>query len=660
MKKLLSILVCVMIAMSSFGFVGCNREEGSLKGGKADVTYTISVEDAVNGSLTADKNKVIVGESVTFTFAPENGYVLEGLYLNGSKVAVVDNTYTVKFVLRNYTAKAVYAVEDVVVSFDGEGTSGFGDKIVAFGDAYGELPSPLAQGKTFVRWVDEDGNTVTAIDKVSALDGTTTLTAEYTNTPEALKEMHTPFAITTTYYNDEATEYGVVWHTRQEPIAPRLLIVEGDGSTGFENARAITGENFKWSTTDYGFEWLHRLVIDDLKFDTTYSVKMGDYCVDAWSKVYTFTTRKEVVDSAKFLFLTDSQENQHTASQNGKDTYSSQTILNAMNKHEGDFDFIAHGGDIVNDGGYPCRWDEMLDSYEDTLFEYPFQVTGGNHAEPSSYNKVDNPHSANKLFNYDEQETDPAKAARGPLYSFNYGPIHFVSLRSNDGLSNGYRMEQTQIDWFIQDVTEARQNPNIKWVIVQMHQGPIIPSFSSLNSNAFTSIFGPQLMPVIDQLDIDLLLYGHNHYIDSTYPLVWDNSITEVGVDNLKMSAVTKNIEKVTYDGDTVDKFVYANGTTDRGTVFHQTGACGNQVTGTVYKWSELAQNLAKLPNYRMLLSCGAAASPIGKEIQMYSYIEVTATTLVLRTYGVRVDDQLKGSISNDHNYYLDGFMLTK
>ena len=166
-------------------------------------------------------------------------------------------------------------------------------------------------------------------------------------------------------------------------------------------------------------------------------------------------------------------------------------------------------------------------------------------------------------------------------------------------------------------------------------------------------------MPVIDQLDIDVLLYGHNHYLDSSYPIVWDDSITEVGIDNLKVKAVTKNIEKVTIDGDVVDKFVFANGTTDRGTVFHQTGTCGNQLS-TTFNYANLEADLAKYPLYRSLLAGDSSASINGKGLQMYSYIEVDGDSLVLKTYGVHVGGQLKGSVSNDYNFYLDGFMLTK
>ena len=658
MKKLLSILVCIIIAMSSFAFIGCN-ESGSLLGEKPDVTYTISVDEPENGVLTASKSNVVVGESVTFTANANNGYVLEGLYLNGAKVDFTGNTYTVKNVLRNYTAKAVFAVDTVVVSFEGEGTSGFGDKTLGFGDAYGSLPTPLGLGKTFAYWANEKGEAVTDIDKVDAIDGREVLTAVFTDMPETLKAMHTPFSITTSYYDAAATKYGVTWHTRQEPIAPKLFVVEGDGSN-FDNAVVYNGEKMKWLTTDYGYEWIIHVVIENLKFNTTYSVKFGDYCVNAWSKVFTFTTREEYAEDVEFIYLTDTQENQHVAYQNGVDTYMSQVMMDAVASFP-NADFIAHGGDYVNDAQYPCRWEEMINSVDEYLFQYPTQIAAGNHADPTSYANLSNRHTVDVLFNVDSQMSDDA-SARGPVYSFDYGPMHFVVLASNDGLSNGYAYSQAQVAWFIEDMQKANANPDIKWTVVLVHQGPIIPSFSGLNSNAFTSVMGPQIIPIMDELDLDLVLYGHNHYIDSTYPLVWDDSITEVGVDKLKVKPATKTIEKVTFDGDKVDKFVYASAQDDRGTVFHQIGASGNQVTGTVYKWSELEANLAKLPNYRMLMSCASSATPVGKNLQMYAYVQVDQDSLVVRTYGVEVDAQIKDSTftAGKHRYYLDGFMLAK
>lgn len=660
MKKILSLLVCFVMVISLFPAVACSDGEGKLVDGKTDVKYAITVDDqTIGGEISSSASSVVVGESVTFTVSPQSGYVLADLILNGSAVAIDGSTYTVKHVLRNYTATAVFAQENVSVSFDGEGTSGFSGKVLKYGEKFGELPAPIAKGKTFVCWLDEAGNAVTENDEVCELDGSAILTAQFTDCEEKVKQMQKPFSITTAYYDQAATKYGVAWHTKEEPIAPRLLLVEGDGTSGFDQAKVYSGEKFKWLTTDYGYEWIVDVVVDELEFNTTYSVKFGDWCADSWSDVYTFTTREEYPENAKFIYIADSQENNHVVNQNGVDTYMSQTLKAAFTKFS-DVDFIAHGGDVVNDSAYPCRWEEMLGSVDEYLFNYPMMITMGNHEDATSYNNVSNQYGLNKIFNVNNALVDGNEKG-GLVYSFDYGPVHFVSLRTNDGFTNGYKLAQTQIDWLVSDVTAANENPNVKWVVVMMHQGPIIPTFTKLNSNSFTSEMGPQVIPVLDELDVDLVLYGHNHYLDSTYPLVWDESVV-AGVDKLKVKPATTSVDKTTYDGETVDKFVFDDGVTNRGTVFHQTGTCGNQ-TDSVYEYAKLSETLAANPNYRMLISgTEGKYSPTGKTIQMYSYVEISGNSLVLRTYGVNVNAQIKdttGSIA-DYTTYLDGFMLTK
>ena len=46
-------------------------------------TYQITVANCENGTLTADKESAIMGEVVTLTATPSEGYSLEGIYLNG-------------------------------------------------------------------------------------------------------------------------------------------------------------------------------------------------------------------------------------------------------------------------------------------------------------------------------------------------------------------------------------------------------------------------------------------------------------------------------------------------------------------------------------------------------------------------------------------------
>jgi hypothetical protein len=257
----------------------------------------------------------------------------------------------------------------------------------------------------------------------------------------------------------------------------------------------------------------------------------------------------------------------------------------------------------------------------------------------------------------------------GYYYSFDYGPMHFVSSLSNDIFYHyDGKYTKAQLDWLRKDMASARENPQIKWIVMMTHHGIVTPTFSKVTSGAFNPITYAQIMPILDEYDVELVLYGHNHYLDSTYPIVWTNEIEKTVfesyeyindyVDYYKVATATTTTKKTLHDGVEVDEFVYANGVTNKGTVMHQTACVGDQ-WNTTYKLSALETNLAKHPDYRMLLSGGRGAIEDGVGYSMYSYVEVSQDTLICRTYGVDVVAQYSApSLANGK--YLDGFLLRK
>jgi hypothetical protein len=161
---------------------------------------------------------------------------------------------------------------------------------------------------------------------------------------------------------------------------------------------------------------------------------------------------------------------------------------------------------------------------------------------------------------------------------------------------------------------------------------------------------------MLDNANVDLLLYGHGHYVDSTYPIVWDDTL-QMDDWGLKAKLVTSNVQKVSHDGVMVDQFVYSSGAIDYGTVLHQVGCAGSQTNNTMNTY-----NLADYPMYRALISGDYTSNVTGKTVSMYSYVEVTQNQLVCRTYGVDTAGQkgLTGTDILSAGYYLDGFMLTR
>jgi len=635
--------------VSSLSIFACDKGANAL--GKVNpIYYTVSVENTDGGTVTANKSNVELGESVSFSVSANDGYVLEGLYLNGGKADVVDNAFTVESVLRNYQVKGVFAKEQVEISFEGEGTSSFSNMLLNFGDTYSNLPTPIASGKHFLGWQNEDGVTITEFHKVDAIDGDLTLTAVYGDIDKSQSAKHIPFSITTSYYNQEATEYGVTWHTDARPVTPVILVVEGDTSD-FTNAKLYTTEVLRWKTTMEGDEYISSGVITDLKFDTTYSVKFGDYTMNAWSDVYTFTTRTEVVGDFGFVYVTDTQEHVHYDGE-----YSpAKNVFNDALARFPEAEFIAHGGDVVQNGTFPCAWEDMLLNFDETHFTYPIMPTTGNH-ERYVYGVSAEPNNMNVNYNIDYPGIELGdNLTSGVYYSFDYGNMHFVAISSNDIYRDGRDIDEIQLAWIKADVAKARQNPNVKWIIAMTHHA-IFPNLPYDVDQYYT----PQLMKLLDSLDIDLLLYGHAHALTASYPLVWDET-AEREINYTKVAKVTRTVEKVTFDGDEVDKFIYPENTTDYGTVLHQTGNAGSQ-TGVKYS----GYSLDEYTSWRAI--CGGKNNKYTDQVSstglaMYTYVDVTDDALVVRTYGVDFTAQkalAEGADVLSTGYYLDGYMISR
>lgn len=686
MKKLLKHLAICSICFSTVLSVGCadngvgtssspdnssveNDYGGATVGNLLNEMYTVTTSVTGGGKIEASASEVRFGGTVTFTFTAEEGYILAGVKINGNEVEIEGSAYSIAGAMRDYAVQADFVKANVTVSFKGEGVENIADIFVAYGKKIGELPTPeVPVGKRFVGWSNALGETITKDTVVKTTSAKLELTAVWEDI-EVDRTLYEPFSATTAYHDMSATNYGVVWHTKTTPANPVVLVSEGT-AVNAETARVINAQAELWFKEEY----VVQAVVDELKFDTTYTVRFGDASADVWSKEYTFTTREEVVESTEFFYLSDTQETariQDTVNLNNiaylGDTYASQLMREATARFP-DADFIAHGGDVVNWGAESIAWEEMLGSLDEYLFNLPMMPVSGNHEDPMHYGFGRNvPHVMDKMFNIDGVYDEHSSA--GIYYSFDYGPMHFVGLRSNDVYNDygaGY-ISEAQLAWLVNDLTEA--NKSGKWIVAMMHEGPVNPRFDgTTNSNTHTPTLAKQLMPVFDELNVDLLLFAHNHWMLNTYPLVWDETAEALPYTEATVRPSTTTVEKVLHDGVEVNKFVFEEGVTDRGTVYHQASTAGHQLRG-YFSYKNVPDLLDTLKIYQALASNAAGyldpatGADSSKAYPSYSYIEVSEDSLILRTYGVDV-----GSVVNEtdesklsqYSVYINGFMLSK
>ena len=101
-------------------------------------------------------------------------------------------------------------------------------------------------------------------------------------------------------------------------------------------------------------------------------------------------------------------------------------------------------------------------------------------------------------------------------YSFDDHNVHFIAMDSN----LPYTIDSPQYSFVKRDLISASQNPNIKWIIVYFHH----PMYTSPSKHPPDILLRNIYHPLFDQYGVDLVLQGHNHNYQRSYPLTYNNS----------------------------------------------------------------------------------------------------------------------------------------
>lgn len=74
-----------------------------------ELAKAITIAPSTNGTVTANKEKAAVGESVTFTISPAEGYHLESFKVNGAEVEVTGNSYVTNMTEAGLSIEATFS-----------------------------------------------------------------------------------------------------------------------------------------------------------------------------------------------------------------------------------------------------------------------------------------------------------------------------------------------------------------------------------------------------------------------------------------------------------------------------------------------------------------------------------------------------------------------
>ena len=306
---------------------------------------------------------------------------------------------------------------------------------------------------------------------------TTTTTTITTTRTSSVPPSQPPVSVHLSTEGDPSVTVSVVWKTGG---TTNSSIVEY--GTSAEYGSQAVGSSYTYSGSA---GVLHRVKIDGLTPGTTYHYRVGDP-VGGWSVDHTFQTAP--VDRRNFTFTAIADQG------TTKNSIKNVELASALKSS-----FTLPVGDLSYSTGSQGTWDKWFKIIEPIASNALYLPTIGNHEVDANV--------GGNLSLYLNQFVLPGNEQ---WYSFEWGNTHFVSLYVSP-YADG---KAAQYTWLAQDLEAASNNPRINWIIVYLHFPPYssgrYPNLLLLRSN---------LTPILDSYHVDLVLTGHDHNYQRTYPI---------------------------------------------------------------------------------------------------------------------------------------------
>lgn len=301
-----------------------------------------------------------------------------------------------------------------------------------------------------------------------------------------------------TVYKDGATGRGFSWSTDSNSVSDVQIVKTSQYDKNFSKAKTYSG-----STSKYLGRYIHHVAVTSLKAGTEYTYRVGDAKKDIWSKKATLKTDN---GDSKFSFIAIADV-QASSKENFKQAY--RTAKAALSKAP-NAEFMINLGDYVNDNNNE-QWDLYFDTFKsinNTLTHVPVV---GNHDGALDGEVTGSLRSLRfkNMFCLDESMN---QSLDGVYYSFDYGNAHFAVLNTNDM----WPMSQAQRNWLKNDMS----NSDAQWKIILAHRS-LYSAGKNINKPD-TVTMRQMLIPLIDELGIDMVYAGHDHMYLRTAPVSGD------------------------------------------------------------------------------------------------------------------------------------------
>lgn len=320
----------------------------------------------------------------------------------------------------------------------------------------------------------------------------------------------------------DETQMNFTWYCNQEGdgtlyLAKQSELVNGEMPA---NAKAITASAAAANKSGY---YSNQATATGLEYGTTYAYQLVNG--DMKSDVMTFTTTDRQREFS-FGFVGDPQIGAGSRDTDTEGWDKSLNIMDGSGLFDG-IDFILSAGDQVNTASNEAEYDGFLE--HSVLKSMPIATVVGNHDSGSS--------SYSQHFEVSNVSPQGATAAGSDNY-FVYNNVLFLVLNSNNRSTTEHKA-------FMEAAIADTADQDIAWKVVTFHHS--IYSVASHAEDDDILQRRAELVPIFKDLDIDVVLMGHDHVYCRTYMMDGMDPMTDAELyDDADYSSIT-NPEGILY-----------------------------------------------------------------------------------------------------------------
>ncbi|AJE50895.1 purple acid phosphatase family protein [Paenibacillus polymyxa] len=356
--------------------------------------------------------------------------------------------------------------------------------------------------KKFQKWSATSMSVALALGLITGLSALPVHAESPVNTDQGISK------VTATFYGDTKASKGFTWYTSKLFTKSTVQVTKKTASEA-DFTNALTFEGTSSPSTNSPEELVHKAVATGLQADTAYYYRVGDAARGIWSETGTFQTAPKNGEFT-FIDLADTQ-----AKSEDEAILSSQTLEKAL-QTVNNAQFVVHNGDIVDTGTKEEQWNWLLGHSQKSLLNTTIVPSAGNH-EDENYAFYDH-------FNINQPAGSATKT--GAYYSFDYSNAHFIVLNSNEDSEKYANFSEDQVEWLKKDAAAAKK-AGAQWIIVNIHKGPYTTSNHATDADIMDNNgVRNQIAPLMDKLDIDFVVQGHDHIYARTKPINQEGKAT--------------------------------------------------------------------------------------------------------------------------------------